>query len=249
MNTFKSTTEIKSEAREVLLGKYGHFISVLLMIELITGVITLTTSLFTSTSVIGQIISIIITLLVELIYVIFAVGLNYFSLNMGLGREYSTSNIFYGFSYKTNKILISQVILFLIYFLCLLPAILLAAIFYLVLPVAPIAAPMFITLAAIIGIFGILYFSLKYQFVFYIILDYPDANIKNIFQFSAMLMEENYFRLFYIYVSFIPYYILAICSLGIGLLFVVPYQKMTITKFYIDLIDCYYRAKEQTEAN
>lgn len=245
MNTFKTTTEIKSETRELLLGKYGPFISAILLIELSTGLITLLTSISNSYTLVGQIISFITTLIVELIYVIFTVGLNYFALNIGLGREYKATNIFYGFTYKTDKILICQLILVAIGVVCLLPAIALGILFYVIMATAPIAAPMFITIVAIIGIFVFLYYMLKYHFIFYIILDYPDASVKDIFRFSEKLMEGSYFRLFYLYVSFLPYYLLAICSFGIGLLFVAPYQKMAITKFYMDLIDCYYREDDQ----
>ena len=69
----------------------------------------------------------------------------------------------------------------------------------------------------------------------YLILDYPDATIKELIQYCAEMMTGHRIKLFYLYASFLPMYALGILSLGIGLLFVEPYVNVTIAQFYLDV--------------
>ena len=78
--------------------------------------------------------------------------------------------------------------------------------------------------------------SLKYSQVYYLLLDFPDYSAKELLKMSWKLMKGNVGRLLYIQVSFIPISLVALLSCGIGLLFVLPYQNMTYTLFYLDLI-------------
>jgi uncharacterized membrane protein len=52
---------------------------------------------------------------------------------------------------------------------------------------------------------------------------------------SAELMEGNVGRLFGLYLSFLGYLVLGVITLGIGMLWVMPYMTQTMTQFYIDL--------------
>lgn len=247
MNLFKSTTELKAESRELLLGKYHNFIMLMLIIEVITSIPSMLASAFSGRTIVSMIICTIIFFLIELLASILKTGFNFYSLNIGLNREAQISNLFYCFKYKTNQVILSQLILFAIDLICLLPAGICGIIFYYVFTEVPLIAPIITAILFVIGAYIAIYFNLKYHFVFYIVLDYPDASLKDIFEFSAILMRDNYFRLFYIYATLVPYYLLSLCSLGIGFLFAIPYQKMIITKFYMDLIDCYYREKSHEE--
>lgn len=241
MNSVKSTTELKAESRELLIGKYRMFISVWLIMELILGIPSLTVSAFSSNTVISQLIIVLISILSELLAAVFLVGFYYFSLNVGLNRTYKINDIFYGLNYNPNHTILIQGILLLIDMIAAMPAIISWIVLYKIMPATPIFSPIILAIFTIIGAYLAIYFNLKYRFVFYILLDYKTATIKNIFRFSGELMKGNYLRLFYLYVTFLPYYLLSIFSFGIGFLFVIPYQQMTITNFYIDLIDCYYR--------
>ena len=238
MNSFKSSSTLKAETRELLLGKYRYFILILLLMEAIVTIPAFAVSLSGRLSVTGFIVTLILVLVLEFITAILGVGYNYFSLNVGLNRPYRVGNLFYGFTYRTGQIILIQLLLVLLNLAVLLPVIILYAVLVTLLPSAKVILT---AVAVVAAVYGMLFITLRYHFVFYIILDYPDATIKDIFRFSAGLMKGNCLRLLYLYVSFLPYYLLVFCSMGIGLLFVGPYQKMTVTKFYMDLIDCYYR--------
>ena len=78
--------------------------------------------------------------------------------------------------------------------------------------------------------------SLKYSQVYYLLLDFPDYSAKELLKMSWKLMKGNAGRLLYLQVSFLPMTLTGILSFGIGFLFVLPYQNMTYTLFYLDLI-------------
>lgn len=247
MNHLKTTSALKAETRKLLMGKYRQFILVWLIAELLVGIPTMNISVLSNASLSVRIISVILFILSEFFNAIFMTGINYYSLNVGLNRPYHVRDLFYGFFYRTNCILAVKGILLLINIVCMLPAALLALLFYKGMAAPPAIAPVIIALALAAGGYFMVYFFLRYRFVLFILLDYKDASVKNIFRFSGELMKGSYFRLFYLYVTFIPYYLLCFFSLGIGFLFVMPYQQMTVTKFYMDLIDCYYNSRENTE--
>lgn len=75
-----------------------------------------------------------------------------------------------------------------------------------------------------------------YAMTFYIL---QDGNISTVaaMRKSARLMEGNKWRLFCLRISFIGWYLLGVCSLGIGFLWIIPYQKVAEAAFYESLID------------
>ena len=70
---------------------------------------------------------------------------------------------------------------------------------------------------------------------FLIYLDEPETGVTEIMSGSVSMMKGNKFRYFYMTLSFIGYWFLAILSFGIAFLWVVPYQTMTMVEFYKDL--------------
>lgn len=95
-----------------------------------------------------------------------------------------------------------------------------------------------------------------YAMTFYIL---QDGNISTVaaMRKSARLMEGNKWRLFCLRISFIGWYLLGVCSLGIGFLWIIPYQKVAEAAFYESLADKDYEwhylqtksASEQASVN
>lgn len=71
---------------------------------------------------------------------------------------------------------------------------------------------------------------------FYMILDFPGWNASTVLKRSFEVMHGNKMRLFLLYVSFIPSYLLSIFTCGLSLIWVIPYMNMTLTNFYLDLM-------------
>ena len=92
-----------------------------------------------------------------------------------------------------------------------------------------------LALLLIIGGSVIIFLHLNYGFVFYTLLDYPNASVMQLFRYCGDIMRGHRIKLFYLYASFLPLYALGVISCGIGLFFVIPYQKVSIAQFYLDV--------------
>lgn len=70
----------------------------------------------------------------------------------------------------------------------------------------------------------------------FMVLDFPDWNASTILKMSFEVMHGNKLRLFLLYISFIPAYLLGIFTCGLSLIWVIPYMNMTLANFYLDLM-------------
>lgn len=234
MNSTKTTTELKSIARELLLGKYGVYILALTSVELIIFAMTMVISVVTSSeSLWATILNIVLTVILELIAAVFSLGLIRFTLNLSRNQPYKLSDIFYGFTSHPDKAIIAQFLLLLMDLICLLPAILFFVLYY----IAEDAAFLMVVASLLLVIGGVIsvILHLTFDMVFYTMADYPDATVMELFRYCANVMKGDRIKLFYLIASFLPLYALSILSFGIGLLFVIPYQNVAIAQFYQDV--------------
>lgn len=72
--------------------------------------------------------------------------------------------------------------------------------------------------------------------VFYMVLDFPDWSATTILKKSFEVMSGNKLRLFLLYVSFVPSFLLSIFTCCIPLIWVIPYMSMAETDFYLDMM-------------
>ena len=218
-----------------MLGKYRNAISLILASDLIIS----TLSLFTTTasnSTLGIIVGFIISFILTLFGTILSVGQCSFYLNIACEQPYQFSDLFTGFKIHPDKTIITQVIIQLLTLLPLLPAIvviLITTAFYAQNIVISFLVACFLL---IIGAGISWWISLRFSQVYYLLLDFPDYSAMDLLKMSWKLMKGNVGRLLYIQVSFIPLTLAGLLSFGIGLLFVQPYQNMTYTLFYLDLM-------------
>ena len=218
-----------------MLGKYRNAISILLASDLILNTISLfTTTAYNST--LGIIIGVIISFILTIFGTILSVGQCSFYLNIACEQPYQFSDLFTGFKIHPDKTIITQVIIQLLTLLPLIPAIvvmLITTAFYAQNIVISFLVACFLL---IIGAGISWWISLRFSQVYYLLLDFPDYSAKELLKMSWKLMKGNAGRLLYIQVSFIPLTLAGLLSFGIGLLFVQPYQNMTYTLFYLDLM-------------
>lgn len=74
--------------------------------------------------------------------------------------------------------------------------------------------------------------SLAYSMTPFILKDYPELSANQAINLSMKMMEGRKFDLFYLYLSFIGWGILAIFTLGIGYLWLMPYMYTSTAAFY-----------------
>lgn len=232
MESHKSTTEMKSAARELLLGKYGSYISAYITAELVLSLISAIASSVLPDSGMGMAINLAISFVIELLAAVFLLGMIHFTMNICKRQPYKLSDVFYGFRSHPDKAIICKFLFLLAELVAMLPAIL----FFVLYTITEngllmIAASLFL----VIGMVAAVAIHLSLYFVYYLILDYPDATIRELIEYCFHMMQGHRIKLFYLYASFLPMYALGILSFGIGLLFVEPYVNVTVAQFYLDV--------------
>lgn len=230
---YKSNRQLKQEAKQALAGKWG-----------IAVLMSLFTIVFTY-SVTSPLISIVCTIL----SVILNVGFLSFFLKICCNQKETAnfSDLFYGFQCHPGK----AILLALLNMLFLLPGTFVFAIASSVLTISVISGP--ITMATFMaeqalplyaGLFILIvlyfvyvcYIQLRYSLVNYLLLDYPDLTVSQIWGRSAQLMKGHKWRKFKLELSFIPWMIACVFTLGVGLLWLAAYMNAAFTEFYLDLI-------------
>lgn len=233
MHTKKTSAMLKQGARGIMIGKYRNAISILLASDLIINTISVL-SATSNDSYAGIAIGLAISFILVLLRTILNVGQCSFYLNVACGQKYEFSNLFTGFKVHPDKIIITQVIIQLLTALPLLPAI--GVMWYSFKAYNIIVVFLIGCILLIIGAGLSWWIYLRYSQVYYLLLDFPDYSAKELLKMSWRLMKGHCGRLLYIQVSFLPLMLAGLVSLGIGFLLIKPYQYMTYTLFYLDLI-------------
>ena len=77
--------------------------------------------------------------------------------------------------------------------------------------------------------------ALAYSMTPYIIAENPDIEPMAAIDKSREIMNGNKMRLFFLYFSFLGWFILCIFTFGIGFIFLAPYIQTTVANFYVEL--------------
>ncbi|PKK94184.1 MAG: hypothetical protein CVV61_00905 [Tenericutes bacterium HGW-Tenericutes-6] len=101
--------------------------------------------------------------------------------------------------------------------------------------VAYVVSSIFIFLYTLLLVIPGIIKALAYSMVSFIIADDPTIDAMEALRKSEDMMRGHKMRLFYIHLSFIGWYILSALTFGILLIYVIPYQRLVVTNFYLDL--------------
>lgn len=77
--------------------------------------------------------------------------------------------------------------------------------------------------------------AIAYSQVYYILKEHPDYSLNEIITASRKLMDGNKWKFFLLQLSFIGWGILCIFTLGIGLLWLIPYFIASMAAFYNEI--------------
>lgn len=257
----KSTTpisEIKSKAKDALLGNYSlAIVSFVLLFALIYLFINLFSNfvgllVFGSNAPTGfvqnQMNAIVgnekLTFLFDfLIYFIIAIvtpiitilqtGFLFICREISYGRSARSSDLFFAIKNNPDRVIKISLIFYGISLLLELPSII-----YGITIASDNASDMTFIINTVLTVLGaIVYYilSLAFAMTYLVYIDNPDNGALYCIRESITLMKGNMWRYFCFSLSFIGYYLLAILSLGIVLLWVKPYEKVAIVEFYKDL--------------
>ena len=235
MNDYLSSASLKSLAKGQLLGKYGTLIGACAIHMVCVYFATFSATILVDTaSIIGTIIYYIIAFIISLISGLFAFGEAYIYLKLACNQKVFVKDLFFGFTRSSDKILTVQAVLSLISMICGIPNIL----YLYINNSAPENAYLFLLSVVLILTFSIanIILSLMFSQSYYLILDFPQYSAKDVLTKGMKLMKGSKGRLFYIYLSFIPLFLLGMLTCCIGFLWVLPYFQAVCANFYLDLM-------------
>ena len=235
MNELKSSTELKANAREYLLGNYGRVVPAqimyLLFIYLIDGLNggALTTG---NGSYLRSFLTLALAFIASILREILNFGLCCFYMNLCCGFPTRINDLFRGFRFSDDRPARIALMLTLRLVLYLCPGFAIYALYtvsrsFFLLPLA--------SLALVAGLLFYYIYYLNMSQCYYLILDFPEKNISEIIQLSRWLMNGRKMRLFYLQVGFIPILLLAAVPCGVGLLWAQPYMYTTFACFHLHL--------------
>lgn len=232
---YQTSAQLKTKARNQLTGRYGGAIALLVIIDAISLAAGFILSAFLpSGSLAAYIIRLAATFIVSVFVQVFQIGVVLYFLKIACGQTPSLADLTYGFKNNLEKHLLLTLIMTAIsyvYQLCSdIPMEMYLNTFdpnYLfnALPVMLIATVVYV------------YVSLLVSQVYYLLLDFPNYSVKELFGKSLELMKGNKWRLFHLEFSFLPLIFLSFLTCGIGLLWLMPYMHMASTNFYLDLMN------------
>ncbi len=220
----------KAEARHAILGHLGiavgggvTYLLVLVLLELLLQ------GALPSSGTAALVLSELMSILISIIAGIYQYGLICINMKLQYGQPAFLSDLFLGLRENQNKIVRITAFLAAVQVLCLLPSMLVNFL----LPQNDI---LYWSLAAA-GLFVWLYWDLTYYPALYLLLDYPDLSARAALKKSRLLMKGEKLRLLYLELSFLPLWILALCSFGVAGLWVYAYRNAALAAFYRRLMN------------
>ncbi len=210
----KSNVELKALAKENLNGKWLTAIIVSVLAWLLTDALTGNTGKETIEYVWrnGEYIKTVVTdsnssssLIAFIIGGPINFGLAAYFLKLSRNQEAAFIDLFSGFKYFVKNFILNIFIIIFIF--------------------------LWFLLLIIPGIIAILRYSMAY----YIMNDNPGLKPLEAIDLSKKMMSGHKTRLFFLWLSFIGWFLLGILTFGLGFLYVLPYYNATIANFYEDV--------------
>ena len=234
MNQYKSSAELKTQAKDLLDGHYGSAILAIFIYELIIYSVTMILNVFPAANLLWMILYQVIAAVVSAILGVFNAGIALFFLKLHCRQFVSLSDIFYGFTHLSEKAVKVSSVHALLSFVCMTPYTILTQL------TLRSQSPLYLSLMFLTAAAGLLIYmpiSLGLAQSYYMLLDFPQYTAAEALRNSWRAMKGHKGRLFYLEVSFIPLMALCVLTCGIGFLWLIPYMNMTLAGFYLDLMN------------
>ena len=248
-----SSKQLKLQARRALLGNYGTAIGAeLVFLLLVYGIMIVLFFIGIASSITGFTIddmvgeglflgfSILMYVVIYFVTLLLAPGMLRFHLNLCKEGKAKVSDLFFAFKNHMGKFIGVTVGIIVIAVVFMIPL-------FVVTPAAAVSTnPGFlVTFSSLYMIFLwilMLYVSLTYGMFYLIITEDPEKGIREALSESRMLMKGNRGRYFWLWLSFIGWFLLAGLSYGLAMIWIYPFIIAANVMFYLDL-------KPETERN
>ncbi len=248
MRQFQKSSDLKNNAKGCLEGRWGiPVLATFVLFLSMFGGETLFAALLPSrlfmapssgdavgNALLYGIFSLLFTFLFAALSILLQTGIYYLYLNMICGQRYAVSDMFIAFRQDFGKAAAVASVQALVQLLCSLPADICN---YFFLITGEYVWIVFMLLALAGGLLVGVPLLLTLRITPLVLLDFPQYSVGEILRHSFRIMKGNRGRLFYIELSFLPLFLLCAFTLGIAYLWLIPYMQMTITLFYLDLMN------------
>jgi len=238
----KTNAQIKTAARQNLLGHYKTVIAALIVTELITLILNIPFDRITqqgmafgvpSRILLGIIGALIVMLLVELL----KAGVSYIHLKIARGQDVRFQDMFSVCKNRPDLYLGYGFLTILLALACTVPG------YLCLLPVfigsdttTAVALTLVGCVLLIIGCIVLIIVLLSWSMTVFILLEHNDIRVTDAIRRSRQMMKGKKRRFFGLCLSFIGWILFSILSFGIGLLWIIPYLSQSQTCFYLGLL-------------
>ncbi len=244
----KSFADLKANARVALLGRYSTLIGAGLISWLISALLETPFSTMLQEGVYyTRFIRIIWgytgMIFVSLVGALFTIGTMYMHVKAAKNNRPVLADLLFPFKNRPDKFIGCQFLLILISFVCTLPGTI-VSIIAAVYTTSDISVLLIVGMALLaIGCIILIVLTISLSQSLYLLIDHPNLRVIEAMNESMRLMKGRKMRYFLLELSFIGWILLGCLTLGIGLLWILPYMTQTNTQFYLDL------TQQQNEQN
>lgn len=234
MPTYKSFAELKSLARNQMNGKLPVLIGALLLQELIIfGATSIGMILFPGTDMISNILYYLVAFIIQLFAGVLKMGACLLYLHAACNMPCQISDLFYGLKHNPEKAIKIQFVFTLINEICMIPYSIVA---WTSENLFDYNTMLLLCETSLVGTVVYMLVTLAIFPMFYLMLDFPNLTVMELFKKSFQIMKGNCLRYLLLQLSFLPIMFLSIFTCGIALLWVMPYMNVTCTNFYLDIM-------------
>lgn len=226
--------ELKRIARGNLQGHFLNLIRVYIFCTLITSLLEMPFSLlsnevFFSTQ---NIIYCVATILIGIASVVLTAGQYRIHLKLARHGELHLSELFIPVKDHSNQFILTELILFGISLITLLP---MFGGLFLIYTAQGITDYLIAFVLSVLSFILGMYVSLTFDLVYFVMIDDENLSMLQALKYTQNMIHTHRKRYLYMQLSFLGMLLLAGLSFGIGFLWVQPYMVQTTTLFYLDV--------------
>ncbi|MCR5209348.1 MAG: DUF975 family protein [Lachnospiraceae bacterium] len=226
----KKNAEIRAAARERLLGQYSRVILVQLFYIFLVFGIMIASGSGTGTDIGAIVLYYAITFISYIILQVFMFGLSKTYLNACCRMPYGVGSLFSGFG--DNRVVVSAIMFATLQFIFSIPGLIMAEKY---LSSGNGIYEEYALLASSAGTIVYYIVWLSFSQLYYVLLDFPEKSLGDCIKMSIWLMKGQKLKFVGMQISFFPLLLLTIPTLGLGLLWVMPYMQASEASFYLSL--------------
>jgi len=226
--------ELKRIARGNLQGHFLTFIRVYIFCTLVTSLLEMPFSLMTNEVPFStpNIIYYVSTILIGIASVVLTAGQYRLHLKLARSGEMHLSELFIPVKYHSNQFILTELILFGVSLLTMLP---MFAGIHLAYTEEGMQNYIIAIITSVISIILGMYISLTFDLVYFVMNDAENLSMIQALKYTMHIIATHRKRYLYMQFSFLGMLLLSGLSFGIGFLWVQPYMIHTTTLFYLDV--------------